>query len=166
MFKKYITMNLSTQMKKGAEEVKLTVYLAGQIHDKWREELMKQTKDKGLSIDFVYPQTEHNLSDDIGEKILGKQPGDYYRDEAASAINNFRTTVLMEKADMIVALFGDQYRQWNTAMDATTAINKGKPLIIIRPKNLIHALKELSNKANVTVETIEQAVEVLEYINQ
>ena len=166
MFKKYITMNLSTQMKKGAEEVKLTVYLAGQIHDKWREELMKQTKDKGLSIDFVYPQTEHNLSDDIGEKILGKQPGDYYRDEASSAINNFRTTVLMEKADMIVALFGDQYRQWNTAMDATTAINKGKPLIIIRPKNLIYALKELSNKANVTVETIEQAVEVLEYINQ
>ena len=166
MFKKYITMNLSTQMKKGAEEVKLTVYLAGQIHDKWREELMKQTKDKGWSIDFVYPQTEHNLSDDIGEKILGKQPGDYYRDEASSAINNFRTTVLMEKADMIVALFGDQYRQWNTAMDATTAINKGKPLIIIRPKNLIHALKELSNKANVTVETIEQAVEVLEYINQ
>ena len=44
------------------------------------------TKDKGLSIDFVYPQTEHNLSDDIGEKILGKQPGDYYRDEASSAL--------------------------------------------------------------------------------
>lgn len=127
---------------------------------------MKQAKDKGLSPDFVYPQTEHDLSDAIGEQILGEQPGDYYRDEAASAINNFRTTVLMEKADMVIALFGDQYRQWNTAMDATTAINKGKPLIIIRPKNLIHALKELSNKANVTVETVEQAVQVLEYINQ
>ncbi|SHE82247.1 YtoQ family protein [Atopostipes suicloacalis DSM 15692] len=127
---------------------------------------MKQAKDKGLSLDFVYPQTEHDLSDAIGEQILGEQPGDYYRDEAASAINNFRTTVLMEKADMVIALFGDQYRQWNTAMDATTAINKGKPLIIIRPKNLIHALKELSNKANVTVETVEQAVQVLEYINQ
>lgn len=146
--------------------MKFTVYLAGQIHDNWREELMKQAKDKGLSLDFVYPQTEHDLSDAIGEQILGEQPGDYYRDEAASAINNFRTTVLMEKADMVIALFGDQYRQWNTAMDATTAINKGKPLIIIRPKNLIHALKELSNKANVTVETVEQAVQVLEYINQ
>lgn len=146
--------------------MKFTVYLAGQIHDNWREELMKQAKDKGLSPDFVYPQTEHDLSDAIGEQILGEQPGDYYRDEAASAINNFRTTVLVEKADMVIALFGDQYRQWNTAMDATTAINKGKPLIIIRPKNLIHALKELSNKANVTVETVEQAVQVLEYINQ
>src|SRR5699024_9160058 len=102
----------------------------------------------------------------IGEQILGRQPGDYYRDEAASAINNFRTTVLMGKADMVIALFGDQYRQWNTAMDATTAMNKGKQLIIISPKNLIHALKEVSNKANVTVETVEQAVQVLEYINQ
>ncbi len=66
----------------------------------------------------------------------------------------------------MIALFGDQYRQWNTAMDATTAINKGKPLIVIRPEDLIHSLKELSNKANVTVETIEQAVQVLAYINQ
>lgn len=146
--------------------MKLTVYLAGQIHDEWRQDLIKQTEDKGLALDFVYPQTNHDISDDIGEKILGKQPGDYYRDEAASAINNFRTSVLMEKADIVIALFGDQYRQWNTAMDATTAINKGKPLIIIRPKELIHAMKELSNKANVTVETIEQAVQVLEYINK
>lgn len=146
--------------------MKLTVYLAGQIHDEWRQDLIKQTEDKGLALDFVYPQTNHDISDDIGEKILGEQPGDYYRDEAASAINNFRTSVLMEKADIVIALFGDQYRQWNTAMDATTAINKGKPLIIIRPKELIHAMKELSNKANVTVETIEQAVQVLEYINK
>lgn len=146
--------------------MKLTVYLAGQIHDEWRQDLIKQTEDKGLALDFVYPQTNHDISDDIGEKILGEQPGDYYRDEAASAINNFRTSVLMEKADIVIALFGDQYRQWNTAMDATTAINKEKPLIIIRPKELIHAMKELSNKANVTVETIEQAVQVLEYINK
>lgn len=144
--------------------MKFTVYLAGQIHDDWREELMKEAEEKGLDLDFVYPQTEHDLSDAIGEKILGEQPGDYYRDEAASAVNNFRTSVLMEKADMVIALFGDQYRQWNTAMDATTAINKDKPLIIVRPEELIHALKELSNKADVTVETIEQAVEVLEYI--
>ena len=51
-------------------------------------------------------------------------------------------------------------------MDATTAIHKEKPLIIIRPEELIHALKELSNKANVTVETIQQAVDVLDYITK
>lgn len=142
------------------------VYLAGQIHDDWRDELIEEAKGRGLDFEFVYPQTNHDLSDSIGEKILGEQPGDYYRDDAASDINNFRTQVLMEKADIVVALFGDQYRQWNTAMDATTAVNKGKPLIIIRPKELIHALKELSNKANVTVETIEQAVDVLDYVTR
>lgn len=146
--------------------MKLTVYLAGEIHSNWREDLQKQAEEKGLDLDFVSPQTEHDLSDAIGENILGEQPGDYYRDEAASAINNFRTNILMNKADVVIALFGDKYRQWNTAMDAATAINKGKPLIIIRPEELIHAMKELSNKADVTVETIDQAIQVLEYINQ
>lgn len=146
--------------------MKLTVYLAGEIHSNWREDLQKQSKEKGLVLNFVSPQTEHDLSDAIGENILGEQPGDYYRDDAASAINNFRTSILMNKADVVIALFGDKYRQWNTAMDATTAINKNKPLIIIRPKELIHAMKELSNKADVTVETIDQAIQVLAYINQ
>lgn len=130
------------------------------------EDLISEVEKRGLNFEFVSPQTDHEVSDDIGEKILGEQPGKYYRDEAASAINNFRTNVLMEKADIVIALFGDQYRQWNTAMDATTAVNKGKPLIIVRPEELIHALKELSNKANVTVERIEQAVDVLEYITK
>lgn len=39
-----------------------------------------------------------------------------------------------------------------------------KPTIIIRPKSLIHPLKELSNKANVTVERVEQALEVIQYV--
>lgn len=144
--------------------MKLTVYLAGQIHDNWREELKEKVAANDLDIDFVAPQTNHDASDAIGEKILGEQPNNYYRDDAASDINNFRTQILMNKADLVIALFGDQYRQWNTAMDATTAINHNKPLIIVRPTELIHALKELSNKANVTVETLDQAVEVLDYV--
>lgn len=146
--------------------MKFVVYLAGEIHSDWREKLMKEVDDKGLPFEFVYPQTEHDLSDDIGEQILGEQPGKYYRDRAASDVNNFRTDVLMQKADIVIALFGDQYRQWNTAMDANTAVNLNKPLIMIRPEDLIHPLKELSNKAHVTVETTEQAVQILEYINQ
>lgn len=144
--------------------MELTVYLAGHVHGDWREDVKAASEKKGLPIKFVHPQTEHDLSDDIGENILGKQPNDYFRDDAASAINNFRTSVLMEKSDVVIALFGEKYKQWNTAMDATTAINLGKPLIIVRPKEHIHAMKELSNKANVTVETIDQAIEVLAYI--
>lgn len=144
--------------------MEFTIYLAGQIHDNWREEIEELVKEKELPFNFVSPQTNHDLSDNIGENILGEQPEKYYKDEAASNINNFRTTVLMNKADIVIASFGEDYRQWNTAMDATSAINQDKPLIIIRPESLIHALKELSNKANVTVSTSEQAVEVLEYL--
>lgn len=142
----------------------LTVYLAGQIHDDWREQVEQKAVEKNLSLTFVAPQTNHDRSDDIGEKILGEQPGDFYRDDAASSVNNFRTQVLLQKSDVVIALFGEQYRQWNTAMDASTAITLGKPTIIVRPTSLIHPLKELSNKANITVETIDQAIEVLAYI--
>lgn len=144
--------------------MELTVYLAGHIHGNWREELKAKAKEKNLPLHFVSPQTNHDRSDNIGEEILGKQPGNYYRDDAASDINNFRTQILIQKADVVIAVFQEEYRQWNTAMDASTAIALNKPTIIVRPNSLIHPLKELSNKANVTVETIEQALDVLAYV--
>ncbi|MBS4174501.1 YtoQ family protein [Bacillus sp. FJAT-49736] len=144
--------------------MELTVYLAGQIHDNWREEIKKKAKERNLSLKFVGPQTDHDRSDNIGEEILGKQPGNFYKDDAASDINNFRTQVLLQKSDVVIALFGEKYKQWNTAMDASTAITLNKPTIIIRPESLIHPLKELSNKANVTVETVDQALDVLQYV--
>src|SRR5690554_2373729 len=144
--------------------MELTVYLAGEIHTNWRETLKEQAAEKGLPLTFVSPQTDHDRSDDIGEAIQGKQPNNLYRDERASDVNNFRTQVMLQKADVVIALFGEQYRQWNTAMDASAAITMNKPTIIIRPESLIHPLKELSNKANVTVETVDQALQVLEYI--
>ncbi|WP_010283426.1 YtoQ family protein [Bacillus timonensis] len=144
--------------------MELTVYLAGQIHDNWREEIKEKAKSKNLPLTFVGPQTNHDKSDNIGEQILGEQPGNLYKDDAASDINNFRTQVLMQKSDVVIALFGEKYKQWNTAMDASAAITMNKPTIIVRPTSLIHPLKELSNKANVTVETVDQALEVLRYI--
>ncbi|MFC4556734.1 YtoQ family protein [Virgibacillus kekensis] len=142
----------------------LTVYLAGQIHDDWREDVKKKAKERNLPISFVGPQTNHDRSDNVGESILGEQPGKVYKDDAASDINNFRTQVLLQKSDAVIALFGEKYKQWNTAMDASAAMAMNKPTIIVRPESLIHPLKELSNKANVTVETVDQALEVLSYI--
>src|SRR5690625_4150980 len=144
--------------------MELVVYLAGQIEDDWCDQVGAKSKEKNLPLTFVGPQTDHDRSDDIGEDILGKQPGNFYRDDAASSVNNFRTQVLLQKADVVIALFGEEYRQWNTAMDASAAITMNKPTIIVRPTSLIHPLKELSNKANVTVETIDQALDVLAYI--
>ncbi|MBN8236974.1 YtoQ family protein [Halobacillus kuroshimensis] len=144
--------------------MQLTVYLAGQIHDDWRRDIKSKADEKQLPVTFVSPQENHALSDDIGEKILGDQPGQVERDDAASSINNFRTKILLNKSDAAIAYFGESYKQWNTAMDAGAAIQAGKPLILIRPESLVHPLKELSNQADVTVETIEQAVEVLAYL--
>ncbi|MCG1009939.1 YtoQ family protein [Salinicoccus sp. ID82-1] len=144
--------------------MELTVYLAGQIHDDWREDVKSLAKDRNLPLTFVGPQTNHDRSDKIGEDILGKQPGPFFKDDAASAVNNLRTQVLMQKSDVVIGLFGEKYKQWNTAMDASAAVTLGKPLIIVRPEELIHPLKELSNKANITVETVEQALDVLAYI--
>lgn len=144
--------------------MELTVYLAGEIHSSWRNELEEKAKTNQLPLNFVSPQTNHDLSDNIGEQILGEQPNNIYKDDKASDINNFRTTVMMKKADIVIALFGEQYKQWNTAMDLSTAIALDKPTILIRPEAFVHPLKELSNKANVTVETVDQAIEVLKYI--
>lgn len=144
--------------------MRLTVYLAGEIHTSWRQDLMDKAREKGLDLEFVSPQLIHDRSDNIGEDVQGTQPNAYFRDLAASDINNFRTEVLLKKSDVVVALFGEQYKQWNTAMDLSTGIALGKPTIMIRPESLIHPLKELSRKSNVTVSTVDQAAEVLAYI--
>jgi YtoQ family protein len=72
--------------------------------------------------------------------------------------------VLMQRADLCVAYFGEKYKQWNTAADAGAAVANGLPLVLVRTEEHIHALKELDALAAVTVETLEQAAEVIAYI--
>ncbi|TKD67973.1 YtoQ family protein [Pseudalkalibacillus hwajinpoensis] len=144
--------------------MELTVYLAGQIHDNWRSELKNKAQKMELPIHFVGPMENHDRSDNIGEEIKGEQPNAIFKDEAASEINNLRTQVLLNKSDVVIALFGENYKQWNSAMDAGTAIALQKPLILIRPESLHHPLKEIANKAQVVVETEEQALKALSYI--
>src|SRR5699024_8446303 len=102
--------------------MELTVYLAVQIHDVWRDTVVQKAEEKNMPLTCTRPQTDHDLSYNIGENILGEQPVNYYKDDAASAINNLRTQVLMQKSDVVIALFGEKYKQWNTAMDASTAV--------------------------------------------
>ncbi|PRR93565.1 MULTISPECIES: YtoQ family protein [unclassified Bacillus (in: firmicutes)] len=144
--------------------MQLTVYLAGEIHSQWRDEIKEKSQSLKLPVTFVGPMENHDRSDHIGEDILGEQPNAIFKDDAASDLNNFRTEILLNRSDVVIARFGEKYKQWNTAMDASAAIAKGKPLILIRPKELHHPLKELSNKANITVETVNQAIKALSYV--
>ncbi|MFB4163067.1 YtoQ family protein [Alteribacillus sp. JSM 102045] len=144
--------------------MELNVYLAGQIHDDWREEIRQKAEEMHLPLNFTGPMENHDRSDSIGEEVIGQQPDNVLKDEAASSLNNLRTQILLQKADVVIALFGEKYKQWNTAMDAGSAIALGKPLILIRPQELHHPVKEIANRAQVVVETKEQALQALSYV--
>jgi YtoQ family protein len=142
----------------------ITIYLAGEIHSSWRAELRALVARRELPVDFVGPQERHDRSDAVGEDILGEQPGARYGDLVGAGANTLRTRVLLRRSDLVVAYFGDKYRQWNTAADAGAAVAVGLPLLLVRPPDLIHALKELDAMATFTVETLEQAAAAIAYI--
>ncbi len=143
---------------------KLTIYLAGEIHSDWRVALRAELERRDLPVEFVGPQEVHDRSDSVGEDVLGEQPGNRYRDLVGAGINTLRTRVLMRRADIVVAYFGERFKQWNTAADAGAAVASGIPLILVRDSDLSHALKEIDAMASATVESLEQAAEVIAYI--
>ncbi|GAB5525768.1 MAG: hypothetical protein Roseis2KO_36400 [Roseivirga sp.] len=107
---------------------------------------------------------DHDQSDAIGEDILGVQATPLLKDDTASQFNNLRTRVLMAKADVVVAYFGEKFRQWNTAMDAGIALASDKPVILVNDGASSHALKELSNRAQATVTSLDQVASALGYV--
>jgi hypothetical protein len=60
--------------------------------------------------------------------------------------------------------FGEQYRQWNAALDVGYATAHHKSIITIHPPSLSHMLKEVNACANVVCTNPEQAVRTLQYI--
>jgi YtoQ family protein len=144
----------------------LTIYLAGEIHSDWRDQLRSHLDrlDLPAEITFVGPQEVHDRSDDIGEAILGRQPNQRYRDLLGGQVNNLRRRVQMQGADLCVSYFGPKYKQWNTAADTGAAAALDIPVILVRDMEHLHALKDLDAFASVTVETLEQAAEAIAYI--
>ena len=49
----------------------LNVYLSGEIHTDWRDEIINKCNQEGLEIKFSSPVTNHELSDNCGVQILG-----------------------------------------------------------------------------------------------
>ena len=54
------------------EQVAQQVYLAGEIHTGWREEIQGGCEEAGLPVTFLAPVTDHSASDDVGVDILGE----------------------------------------------------------------------------------------------
>ena len=86
----------------------LNVYLSGEIHTDWREQIMEGSK--GLDVTFSAPVTDHGASDDCGVAILGEEPNKYWHDHKGAMMNAIRTRTLIERADVVVVRFGEKYR--------------------------------------------------------
>lgn len=145
--------------------MQLIVYLSGEIHSSWREEVIEGCKSKNLPIEFLTPVTVHEASDDVGAKTLGSEVDKFWYDHKSAKINAIRIKTGIQKADIVIVKFGDKYRQWNAAFDAGQAASMGKPYIVIHPEEFTHALKEVDAQAMAVAKNAFQVVEVLEYVS-
>ncbi len=142
----------------------LKVYLSGEIHTDWRDEIEAGCRVAGLEVDFSGPVTDHAASDDCGVAILGAETDKFWHDHKGAKLNAIRTRKGIAEADIVVVRFGAQYRQWNAAFDAGYAAALGKSLIVQHGAEHSHALKEVDAAALAVAERPAQVVELLAYV--
>jgi len=140
------------------------VYLSGEIHTDWRDQIAEGVRAAGLAVQLSSPVTIHEASDDCGVAILGAEDDKFWHDHKGAKINAIRTSTLIGRADIVVVRFGEKYKQWNAAFDAGYAAALGKPLIVMHQDDHAHALKEIDAAALAVVKTPGQVVDILKYV--
>ncbi|MDB4198195.1 YtoQ family protein [Ascidiaceihabitans sp.] len=140
----------------------LNVYLSGEIHTDWREQIIEGAAE--LAVSFSAPVTDHASSDDCGVAIMGTEADKFWHDNKGAKLNAIRTRKGIEEADVVVVRFGDKYKQWNAAFDAGYAAALGKSLIILHRDEHQHALKEVDAAALAVVKEPAQVVQILNYV--
>ncbi len=142
----------------------ITVYLAGEIHSNWREEVINLCELDKLDIMFTSPVTNHENSDNVGVEILGDEEKNFWKDQKGANINSIRTKKCIQDCDLVIVKFGEKYRQWNAAFDAGYASALKKSIIVIHNEDQQHALKEIDAAATVVASNIKQVVRILKYV--
>ena len=140
-----------------------TIYLSGEIHTDWREQLKQGCEVHNLPVEFTSAVTNHEASDSAGD-VLGAEESGFWRDHKSAKINAIRTKNLIENCDLAIVRFGDKYKQWNAAFDAGYCAALGTPYITLHDENVIHPLKEVDASAMAWASTPEQVVEILKYV--
>lgn len=141
----------------------LIVYLSGEIHTTWRDEIIAGARTNNLDIHFTSAVTDHDASDAAGDH-LGEESDSFWRDHKSAKVNAIRTKTLLEQADIAIIRFGDKYKQWNAAFDAGYCAAMGTPYITLHGEDIIHPLKEVDAAAMVWATTTTQVVDTLKYI--
>ena len=142
------------------------VYLSGEIHSQWREELFQLCETRKIPVRLMGPELDHATSDQCGEAILGAEESTFWRDHKAAKINAIRNRGVMGNCDIVVVRFGEKYRQWNAAFDAGIAVAMNKSVITMHPEEFDHALKEVDAMALAVTRNVEQVVGILEHITR
>ena len=143
----------------------LTVYLSGEIHSAWRNEIIEGALEKGLDVEFTSAVTDHEASDAAGDH-LGKEDNNFWRDHKSARVNAIRTKTQIEMSDLVVVRFGAKFKQWNAAFDAGYCAAMGKPYITLHDADIVHPLKEVDAAAMAWATDTTQVVEILEYVTR
>ena len=144
----------------------LNVYLSGEIHSDWREEIIQLCKEENMNIKFSSPNTNHESSDNCGVEILGSEEKNFWKDSKGAKINSIRTKKYIKDCDVVVVKFGKKFKQWNAAFDAGYCAAKGKPYITLHDEDIVHALKEVDGAAMAWAKTPDQVVQILTYVTK
>jgi YtoQ family protein len=139
------------------------IYLSGEIHSDWRQQLIDGASANNLPIEFTSAVTDHEASDAAGD-LLGAEQNPYWRDHKSSKVNAIRTKTHIQDCDIAVIRFGEKFKQWNAAFDAGFCAAIGKPYITLHDEEIIHALKEVDASAMAWAKTPSQVVEILKYV--
>ena len=142
----------------------LKVYLAGEIHTNWRDEIIDLCDKEKLDIKFTSPVTDHEASDNCGVEILGEEEKNMWKDRKGANINSIRTKKSIQDSDVVVVKFGEKYKQWNAAFDAGYASALNKSIIVIHNEDHLHALKEVNAAASAVASDQKQVVRILKYV--
>lgn len=141
------------------------VYLSGEIHSDWRQQIIDGSKIHNLPITFTSAVTNHEDSDAAGD-MLGAETTSFWRDHKSSKVNAIRTRTQLENCDIAVIRFGAKYKQWNAAFDAGFCAAKSKPYITLHDEDIVHALKEVDAAAMAWAQTPDQIVQILRYVTR
>lgn len=139
------------------------VYLSGEIHTDWREQIKQGCEELNLPVEFSSAVTDHDASDAAGD-VLGAEENSFWRDHKSAKVNAIRIKTQIKGCDLAIVRFGDKYKQWNAAFDAGFCAALDIPYISLHSEEIIHPLKEVDASAMAWATSPEQVVEILKYV--
>ena len=139
------------------------VYLSGEIHTDWRQQIISACEELKLPVEFCSAVTDHEASDAAGD-VLGKEDKNFWRDHKSAKVNAIRVKTMIENCDLAVIRFGDKYKQWNAAFDAGYCAALDTPYITLHSDDIVHPLKEVDGAAMAWAQEPSQVIEILKYV--